>query len=125
MLKQIDELYKYLMLTLLVIYLINSIYLQEFTITLTAIVLVVLLELIKHRHHIKQLTYSQLSIIGIILLAGIAAIIYLLVTIQIFLEPMNLPGKVESLLFFGCIVLGIYMLWYFIGKLFGRALEKQ
>ena len=125
MLKQIDELYKYLMMTLLVIYLINSIYLQEFTITLTAIVLVVLLELIKHRHHIKQLTYSQLSIIGIILLAGIAAIIYLLVTIQIFLEPMNLPGKVESLLFFGCIVLGIYMLWYFIGKLFGRALEKQ
>lgn len=125
MLKQIDELYKYLMMTLLVIYLINSIYLQEFTITLTAIVLVVLLELIKHRHHIKQLTYSQLSIIGIILLAGIAAIIYLIVTIQIFLEPMNLPEKVESLLFFGCIVLGIYMLWYFIGKLFGRALEKQ
>jgi len=124
-LKQIDELYKYLMLTLLVIYLINSIYLQEFTITLTAIVLVILLELMKHRHHIKQLTYSQLSIIGIILLAGIAAIIYLLVTIQIFLEPMNLPEKVESLLFFGCIVLGIYMLWYFIGKLFGRALEKQ
>ena len=125
MLKQIDELYKYLMLTLLVIYLINSIYLQEFTITLTAIVLVILLELMKHRHHIKQLTYSQLSIIGIILLAGIAAIIYLIVTIQIFLEPMNLPEKVESLLFFGCIVLGIYMLWYFIGKLFGRALEKQ
>lgn len=125
MLKQIDELYKYLMMTLLVIYLINSIYLQEFTITLTAIVLVVLLELIKHRHHIKQLTYSQLSIIGMILLAGIAAIIYLLVTIQIFVEPMNLPEKVESLLFFGCIVLGIYMLWYFIGKLFGRALEKQ
>lgn len=125
MLKQIDELYKYLMMTLLVIYLINSIYLQELTITLTAIVLVVLLELIKHRHHIKQLTYSQLSIIGIILLAGIAAIIYLIVTIQIFLEPMNLPEKVESLLFFGCIVLGIYMLWYFIGKLFGRALEKQ
>ncbi|SDN90140.1 hypothetical protein SAMN05518871_108142 [Psychrobacillus sp. OK028] len=125
MLKQIDELYKYLMITLLVIYLINSIYLQEVTITFTAIVLVVLLEITKHRHHIKQLTYSQLSIIGIVLLAGIAAIIYLLVTIQIFLEPINLPEKMESALFFVCIVLGIYILWYFIGKLFGKALEKQ
>ncbi|MFJ7828068.1 hypothetical protein [Psychrobacillus sp. NPDC096623] len=125
MLKQIDELYKYLMITLLVLYLINSIYLQEVTITFTAIVLVILLEITKHRHHIKQLTYSQLSIIGIVLLAGIAAIIYLLVTIQIFLEPINLPEKMESALFFVCIVVGIYILWYFIGKLFGKALEKQ
>ncbi|QUG43569.1 hypothetical protein KD050_10265 [Psychrobacillus sp. INOP01] len=125
MLKQIDALYKYLMIMLLVIYLINSIYFQEVTITFTAIMLVVLLEIIKHRHHIKQLTYSQLSIIGIVLLAGIAGIIYLLVTIQIFLEPINLPEKIESALFFVCIVLGIYILWYFIGKLFGRVLEKQ
>lgn len=125
MLKQIDELYKYLMIMLLVVYLINSIYLQEVTITFTAIVLVVLLEIIKHRHHIKQLTYSQLSIIGIALLAGIAGIIYLLVMIQIFLEPIDLPQKMESLLYFVCIVVGIYILWYFIGKLFGRALEKQ
>lgn len=125
MLKQIDELYKYLLIMLLVIYLINSIYLQEVTITFTAIVLVVLLELIKHRHHIKQLTYSQLSIIGIALLAGIAGIIYLLVTIQIFLEPLGLPEKMESVLFLVCIVVGIYILWYFIGKLFGKALEKH
>lgn len=125
MLKQIDELYKYLMIMLLVLYLINSIYLQEVTITFTAIILVVLLELTKHRHHIKQLTYSQLSIIGIVLLAGIAAIIYVLVTIQIFLEPIGLPEKTESILYFVCIVVGIYILWYFIGKLFGRALEKQ
>ena len=125
MLKQIEDLYKYLMIMLLVIYLINSIYLQEITITFTAIVLVVLLEIIKHRHHIKQLTYSQLSIIGIVLLAGIAGIIYLLVTIQIFLEPLGLPAKMEGVLFFVCIVVGIYILWYFIGKLFGRALEKQ
>lgn len=125
MLKQIDELYKYLMIMLLVLYLINSIYLQEVTITFTAIILVILLELTKHRHHIKQLTYSQLSIIGIVLLAGIAAIIYLLVTIQIFIEPINLPEKMESALFLVCIVVGIYILWYFIGKLFGKALEKQ
>ncbi|WP_277583986.1 hypothetical protein [Psychrobacillus antarcticus] len=125
MLKQIDDLYKYLMIMLLVIYLINSIYLQEITITFTAIVLVILLEFIKHRHQINQLTYSQLSIIGIVLLAGIAGIIYLLVTIQIFIEPIGLPEKMESVLFFVCIVLGIYILWYFIGKLFGRALEKQ
>ena len=125
MLKKIDELYKYLMIMLLVIYLINSIYLQEITITFTAIVLVVLLEFVKHRHHIKQLTYSQLSIIGIVLLAGIAGIIYMIVTIQIFLEPIGLPQKIESVLFFLCIVIGIYILWYFIGKLFGRALEKQ
>lgn len=125
MLKQIDELYKYLMIMLLVIYLINSVYLQEISITFTAIVLVILLEIIKHRHHIKRLTYSQLSIISIVLLAGIAGIIYLLVTIQIFLEPIGLPGKMESVLFFVCIVVGIYILWYFIGKLFGRALEKQ
>lgn len=118
MLKQIDELYKYLMIMLLVLYLINSIYLQEVTITFTAIILVVLLELTKHRHHIKQLTYSQLSIIGVVLLAGIAGIIYLLVTIQIFLEPIGLPEKIESVLFFVCIVIGIYILWYFIGKLF-------
>lgn len=125
MLKQIDDLYKYLMVMLLVIYLINSIYLQEVTITFTAIILVILLEFSKHRHHIKQLTYSQLSIIGIVLLAGIASIIYLLVTIQIFLEPIGLPEKMESALFFVCIVIAIYILWYFIGKLFGRALEKQ
>lgn len=125
MLKKIDELYKYLMIMLLVIYLINSIYLQEITITFTAIVLVVLLEFVKHRYHIKQLTYSQLSIIGIVLLAGIAGIIYMIVTIQIFLEPIGLPQKIESVLFFLCIVIGIYILWYFIGKLFGRALEKQ
>lgn len=125
MLKQIDELYKYLMIMLLVLYLINSIYLQEATITFTAIVLVILLELTKHRHHIKQLTYSQLSIIGIVLLAGITGIIYLLVTIQIFIEPVNLPKEMESVLYFVCILVGIYILWYFIGKLFGKALEKQ
>ncbi|WP_419960375.1 hypothetical protein [Psychrobacillus sp. BM2] len=124
MLKQIDSLYKYLMIMLLVIYLINSIYLHEVTITFTAITLVILLEFIRHRHHIKQLTYSQLSIIGVVLLAGIAGIIYLLVMIQIFLEPIGLPQKMESVLFFACIIVGIYILWYFIGKLFGRALEK-
>lgn len=124
MLKQIDSLYKYLMILLLVIYLINSIYLHEVTITFTAIALVILLEFIRHRHHIKQLTYSQLSIIGVVLLAGIAGIIYLLVMIQIFLEPIGLPQKMESVLFFACIIVGIYILWYFIGKLFGRALEK-
>lgn len=124
MLKQIDSLYKYLMIMLLVIYLINSIYLQEVTITFMAIALVILLEFIRHRHHIKQLTYSQLSIIGVVLLAGIAGIIYLLVMIQIFLEPIGLPQKMESVLFFACIIVGIYILWYFIGKLFGRALEK-
>lgn len=124
MLKQIDALYKYLMIILLVIYLINSIYLHEITITFTVIALVILLEFIRHRHHIKQLTYSQLSIIGVVLLAGIAGIIYLLVMIQIFLEPIGLPQKMESVLFLACIIVGLYILWYFVGKLFGRALEK-
>lgn len=119
-----DELYKYLMIMLLAIYLFNSIYLQEVTITFTAIILVIVLELIKNRHHFIQLSKSLLAIIGIVLLAGIVGIIYLLVMFQIFLDTFGLPVAVETGLIILFMLMGLYVLWYFLKKIFGHAVVK-
>lgn len=125
MLKQIDELYKYLMITLLVVYLINYAYFSEITITLTVIVLAGVLEIVKQRHSIKQLTLSQLSIIGVVLLAGISGVLYLVILFRIFLNPFNLPATLENILFFAFVVISLYALVYFLKKLFGRAIENK
>ncbi|WP_342599505.1 hypothetical protein MHB48_19760 [Psychrobacillus sp. FSL H8-0483] len=124
MLKQLDELYKYLMIMLLAIYLINSIYLQEVTITFIAIILVIILELIKNRHHIKKLSNSLLAIIGIVLLAGITGIIYMLVMFQIFLDTFGLPQAFETGLIILFMLMGLYVLWYFLKKIFNHAVVK-
>ena len=86
MLKIIDENYKYLMILFLAIYLINSIYLHELIITITVILLVIVLELFIHRHQMKQLSSMQIAVMGIVVIAGIAGLIYLLVLLQIFLD---------------------------------------
>jgi protein-S-isoprenylcysteine O-methyltransferase Ste14 len=123
MLKLVDENYKYLMILFLAIYLINSIYLHEVTITFTVILLVIVLELFIHRHQIKQLSYSQLAIMGVVIIAGIAGIVYLLVLLQIFIEPFSLPSAVETILLVLFLAIGLYVLWQFLKKLFKRALE--
>ncbi len=123
MLKLVDENYKYLMILFLVIYLINSIYLHEVTISFTVILLVIVLELFIHRHQIKQLSYSQLAIMGVVIIAGIAGIVYLLVLLQIFIEPFSLPSAVETILLVLFLAIGLYVLWQFLKKLFKRALE--
>ncbi|MCM3358589.1 MULTISPECIES: hypothetical protein [unclassified Psychrobacillus] len=123
MLKLIDENYKYLMILFLGIYLINSIYLHEMTITIMVILLVIILELFIHRHQMKQLSYMQIAIMGIVVIAGIAGLIYLLVTLQIFLNPFNLPHAVETILVVLFLAFGLYILWQFLRKLFKRALE--
>jgi len=112
------------MIMLLAIYLINSIYLQEVTITFTAIILVIILELIKNRHHIKKLSNSLLAIIGIVLLAGITGIIYLLVMFQIFLDTFGLPQAFETGLIILFMLMGLYVLWYFLKKIFDHAVIK-
>lgn len=123
MLKLVDENYKYLMILFLAIYLINSIYLHEVTISFTVILLVIVLELFIHRHQIKQLSYSQLAIMGVVIIAGIAGIVYLLVLLQIFIEPFSLPSAVETILLVLFLAIGLYVLWQFLKKLFKRALE--
>lgn len=123
MLKLVDENYKYLMILFLAIYLINSIYLHEVTITFTVILLVIVLELFIHRHQIKQLSYSQLAIMGVVIIAGIAGIVYLLVLLQIFIEPFSLPSALETILLVLFLAIGLYVLWQFLKKLFKRALE--
>ncbi|WP_342560066.1 hypothetical protein NSQ95_18935 [Psychrobacillus sp. FSL W7-1457] len=123
MIKLIDENYKYLMILFLGIYLINSIYLHEMTITIMVILLVIILELFIHRHQMKQLSYMQIAIMGIVVIAGIAGLIYLLVTLQIFLNPFNLPHAVETILVVLFLAFGLYILWQFLRKLFKRALE--
>lgn len=123
MLKLIDENYKYLMILFLGIYLINSIYLHEMTITVTVVILVILLELFIHRHQMKQLSYIQIAIMGIVVIAGIAGLIYLLVMLQIFLNTFNLPQPVETILVVLFLAFGLYVLWQFLRKLFKRALE--
>lgn len=121
--KLIDENYKYLMILFLGIYLINSIYFHEMTITITVIILVILLELFIHRHQMKQLSYMQIAIMGIIVIAGLAGLIYLLITLQIFLNTFNLPQTIETILVVLFLAFGLYVLWQFLRKLFKRALE--
>ncbi|WP_144512551.1 hypothetical protein [Bacillus sp. FJAT-22090] len=125
MLKQIDEFYKYIMIVLLVIYLINAVYLKELTITFTVIGLVIILEFIRHRHLMKKLTFPQLSIIGVVLLAGVAGTIYLLVLFRIFLEPFSLPSTVETMLLILFMFICLYILGYFLKRIFGRAIEHS
>ncbi|MER2070308.1 MAG: hypothetical protein ABS898_00215 [Psychrobacillus sp.] len=60
---------------------------------------------------------------GIVVIAGIAGLIYLLVTLQIFLNPFNLPHAVETILVVLFLAFGLYILWQFLRKLFKRALE--
>lgn len=123
MLKIIDENYKYLMILFLAIYLINSIYLHELIITITVILLVIVLELFIHRHQMKQLSSMQIAVMGIVVIAGIAGLIYLLVLLQIFLDSFNLPQPVETILIVLFLAIGLYVLWQFLRKLFKRALE--
>lgn len=125
MLKQIDEFYKYIMITLLVVYLINYAYFGEVTITFTIIALAIVLEIIRQRNHIKQFTYAQLSIIGVVLIAGIAGIIYLFVLFRIFIVPLSLPTAVEDLLLIAFALISLYILGYFLKKLYVRAIEKH
>ncbi|MER2260569.1 MAG: hypothetical protein ABS934_01055 [Psychrobacillus sp.] len=121
--KLIDDNYKYLMILFLGIYLINSIYLHEMMITVMVILLVIILELFIHRHQMKQLSYMQIAIMGIVVIAGIAGLIYLLVTLQIFLNTFNLPHPVETIIVVLFLAFGLYILWQFLRKLFKRALE--
>ncbi|SES40271.1 hypothetical protein [Psychrobacillus sp. OK032] len=125
MLKKIDELYKYILIMLLVVYLINSIYLEELMLTFTIIALAILLELVKQRHRIKQLTFPQFAIIGVVLLAGGAGTIYLLVLFQIFLEPFRLPSTLKTMLLILFVLVCLYGLGYFLRRTFGRALKNQ
>lgn len=125
MLKQIDEFYKYIMITLLVVYLINYAYFGEITITFTIIAIAIILEIVKQRHVMKQLTISQLSIIGIVSLAGITGIIYLFILLRIFLNPLSLPSIVEYMLLFAFVLISLYVLKYCLKKLFGRAIETH
>lgn len=124
MLKKIDELYKFIMIILLVVYLINSIYLKELVLTFTIIGLVIILEFVKHRHRIKQLTFSQFAIIGVVLLAGGAGTIYLLVLFQIFLEPLSIPSTLETMLLILFVLVCLYGLGYFLKRIFGRTIEN-
>ncbi|MFJ8064401.1 hypothetical protein ACIQYS_07195 [Psychrobacillus sp. NPDC096426] len=125
MLKQIDELYKYILIILLVVYLINSIYLKELTLTFTIIGLAVILEVVKHRHRIKRSTFPQLAIIGVVMLSGGAGTIYLLVLLQIFLEPFRLPSALETTLIIIFLLICLYGLGYFLKRIFGRAIKNQ
>lgn len=122
MLKQIEENYKYLMILLLVVYLINTAYLKEITITFTAIALAIILEIIKQRHHIKKLTYSQLAIIGIIVLAGISGTIYIVILFQIFLQSLNIPQTLETVLLLLTALVCFYLVGYFLKQLYARAI---
>lgn len=124
MLKKIDELYKYIMIILLVVYLVNAVYLKELSITFSAIGIVIILEFIRHRHHIKKLSFSQLSIIGVVLLAGIAGTLYLLVLFRIFLNPFSLPSTLETMLLILFMFVCLYGLGYFLKRIFGRAIEN-
>ncbi len=124
MLKQIEENYKYLMILLLVVYLINTAYLKEITITFTAIVLAIILEIIKQRYHIKKLTYSQLAIIGIIVLAGISGTIYIVILFQIFLQSLSIPQTLETVLLLLTALVCFYLVGYFLKQLYARAIGK-
>jgi hypothetical protein len=121
-LKQIEENYKYLMILLLVVYLINTAYLKEITITFTAIALAIILEIIKQRHHIKKLTYSQLAIIGIVVLAGISGTIYIVILFQIFLQSLSIPQTLETVLLLLTALVCFYLVGYFLKKLYARAI---
>ncbi|MDI2586336.1 hypothetical protein OR571_04120 [Psychrobacillus sp. NEAU-3TGS] len=124
MLKRIDELYKYILIMLLVVYLINSIYVKELTLTFIIIAFVIILELVKHRKHIKKLSFPQVAIIGIVLLTGSAGIIYLLVLFQIFLDPLSLSYPLETMLLVLFVFICLYGLGYFLKRIFGRALKN-
>lgn len=124
MLKQIEENYKYLMILLLVVYLINTAYLKEITITFTAIVLAIILEIIKQRYYIKKLTYSQLAIIGIIVLAGISGTIYIVILFQIFLQSLSIPQPLETVLLLLTALVCFYLVGYFLKQLYARAIGK-
>ncbi|QFG00910.1 hypothetical protein PB01_20105 [Psychrobacillus glaciei] len=125
MLKRIDEFYMYIMIALLVVYLINFAYFGELTITFTVIALSIILEIIIHRHHMKRHTNAQLSIIGVVLLAGIAGIIYLFVLFRIFLDPFSLSSTLEHVLLLAFVLVCLYALIRFIKNLFGRAIENK
>lgn len=124
MLKQIEENYKYIMIMLLVVYLINFAYLGELTITVTIIGIAIVTELAKQRKNIKKLTFSQLAIIGIVLLTSIAVTIYMLVLFRIFLEPLNIPAAFESIILMGFIIFCLYVIGYFLKKIYVRAIGK-
>ena len=123
MLKIIEENYKYLLLLLLAIYLINTLFLHEMTVSITVIILVIGLEWVNHRQEIKNLSYSQLSVMGVVLLAGIASVLYLVILVQIFIEPLQLPIVVVDIIIILVFVIAVYLLYQFLKKLFQRALE--
>ena len=123
MLKIIEENYKYLLLLLLAIYLINTLFLHEITVSITVIILVIGLEWVNHRQEIKNLSYSQLSVMGVVLLAGIASVLYLVILVQIFIEPLQLPIVIVDIIIIFVFVIAVYLLYQFLRKLFQRALE--
>ena len=123
MLKIIEENYKYLLLLLLAIYLINTLFLHEMTVSITVIILVIGLEWVNHRQEIKNLSYSQLSVMGVVLLAGIASVLYLVILVQIFIEPLQLPIVIVDIIIILVFVIAVYLLYQFLKKLFQRALE--
>ena len=125
MLKKIDKFYKYLLITILVVYLINFAYFGEITITFTAIALTVILEILKHRHYFKQFSPSQFSIIAVILLAGIAGTIYCFVLFHIFLNSFSFPSVLEDIFLLAVMILCLYVLMHFFKKLYSRAIEKH
>lgn len=125
MLKKIDELYKYILIILLVVYLINSIYIKALMLTFPIIGLVIILELVKHRRRIKRLTFSQLAIIGVVLLTGGTGTIYLLVLFQIFLEPLSIPTSLETVLLILFVLVCLYVLGYFLKRIFGRVIQNR
>lgn len=124
MLKQIEENYKYIMIMLFVVYLINFAYLGEITISVTIIGIAIVTELVKQRKNIKKLTFSQLAIIGIVLLTSIVATIYMLVLFRIFLEPLNIPAAFESIILMGFVLFCLYVISYFLKKIYIRAIGK-
>ena len=117
MLKKIDKFYKYLLITILVVYLINFAYFGEITITFTAIALTVILEILKHRHYFKQFSPSQFSII--------AGTIYCFVLFHIFLNSFSFPSVLEDIFLLAVMILCLYVLMHFFKKLYSRAIEKH
>lgn len=73
----------------------------------------------------KKLSLPQFSIVGVILLAGVAGTIYLLVLFDIFLEPFQLPSTLETILFIFFVLVCLYALVYFLKRIFSRAIEKN
>lgn len=74
---------------------------------------------------LKQLTFSQLAIIGVVMLSGGAGIIYVLVLFQIFLEPLRLPSALETMILISFVLVCLYGLGYFLKRIYARAIKNE